>query len=339
MTLTVHTAQRDYDITIERGVLQRIGDWFDLSRKVLIVTDSGVPHQYVMTVASQCKEVTIFAFEQGESSKNLDTYRGILETLTANGFTRTDCVVAVGGGVVGDMAGFAAATYMRGIDFYNVPTTMLSQVDSSVGGKTAVDFMGYKNLVGAFYQPMGVVIDPDVLRTLSPRHLHNGLAESVKMGLTHDPILFELLENGELTDAVLDEVICRSIAVKKNVVEADEYESDQRKSLNFGHTWGHAVEATTGLLHGECVAEGMLPMCSPEVRARLITVLDKLELSSPMKKVRNRAFLIAALEACGHDKKASHDKITIVTVPKVGSYQLEKITLSECRERIMGWYR
>ena len=339
MTLSVHTAQRDYDIIIERGILQRIGDLFNLNRKVLIVTDTGVPQQYAMTVASQCEEATVFVFEQGEASKNMDTYRGILETLTENGFTRTDCVVAVGGGVAGDMAGFAAATYMRGIDFYNVPTTLLSQVDSSVGGKTAVDFMGYKNLVGAFHQPMGVAIDPDVLHTLSHRHIRNGLAESVKMGLTHDPALFELLENSELTDTVLQEVIWRSIAVKKRVVEADEYESGQRKSLNFGHTWGHALEATTGLLHGECVAEGMLPMCSPEVCARLIPVLEKLELSALVKAVHKRSFLTAALDACGHDKKASDDMITIVTVPTVGSYKLEKMTLDECRSRIARWYR
>lgn len=324
MTLNVKTSGGDYNIYIGRGMLQQAGELLALNRKVLIVTDTGVPEQYAMTVASQCAEAVVFVFEQGEASKNMDTYSGILQTLTEDTFTRSDCIVAVGGGVVGDMAGFAAATYMRGIDFYNIPTTVLSQVDSSVGGKTAIDFMGYKNLVGAFYPPKAVLIDPCVLGTLTDRQVSNGLAEAVKMALTHDKTLFELVENEELSDDVTDEVIRRAIEVKKQVVEADEHESGQRKVLNFGHTLGHGIEAVTKLYHGECVAVGMIPMCSEEVQKRLIPVLQKLSL--PVSVSCNAD---AVISACLHDKKASGDTITVVTVPEIGRYELKTMPFAD----------
>lgn len=329
MTLNVKTSGGDYNIYIERGLLQRAGEVLDLNRKVLVVTDTGVPEQYAMTVASQCAEAAVFVFEQGEASKNMETYTGILQTLTENAFTRTDCVVAVGGGVVGDMAGFAAATYMRGIDFYNLPTTVLSQVDSSVGGKTAIDFMGYKNLVGAFYPPKAVLIDPEVLHTLPQRQVSNGLAEAVKMALTHDKELFELLEKEPLCDAVLDEIIGKAIQIKMRVVEADEHESGQRKALNFGHTLGHGIEAVSDLYHGECVAVGMVPMCTPAVRQRLVPVLDKLGLPTVVC-----CDVDAVIEACRHDKKASGDTVTVVIVPEIGRYELKTIPFNEYEAQI-----
>lgn len=329
MTLNVKTSGGDYNIYIDRGLLQCAGDLLQLDRKVLVVTDTGVPEEYAMTVASQCSEAVVFVFEQGEASKNMDTYTGILQALTENAFTRTDCVVAVGGGVVGDMAGFAAATYMRGVDFYNIPTTVLSQVDSSVGGKTAIDFMGYKNLVGAFYPPKAVLIDPQVLSTLSGRQVSNGLAEAVKMALTHDPELFQLFEGGEITDAVMDAIITRAIRIKQQVVEADEHESGQRKVLNFGHTLGHGVETVTGLYHGECVAVGMVPMCSQPVQRRLIPVLEKLHLPTSVSCKTE-----AVIEACRHDKKASGDTVTVVTVPEIGRYELTSMGFSDYEKRI-----
>jgi 3-dehydroquinate synthase len=177
---------------------------------------------------------------QGEKNKNFETYKFLLEVLSENEFTRNDCIVAVGGGVVGDISGFTASTYMRGIDFYNIPTTLLSQVDSSIGGKTAIDFYGYKNTVGAFYQPKAVVIDPDVLKTLPKRQLNNGLCESIKMAATSDKELFNLIKNGGAYDNI-ETVIEKSLKIKKAVVENDEKEVGLRRVLNFGHTVGHAV--------------------------------------------------------------------------------------------------
>ena len=333
MMIPVKTSQGSYDIVLERGALQQVGHYLPLDRRVLVVTDSGVPAEYARAVADAATYNTILTIPQGEASKTLDTYRAILDALAEHEYTRTDCIVAVGGGVVGDLAGFAAATYMRGIDFYNIPTTLLSQVDSSIGGKTAVDFMGLKNLVGAFYPPKRVIIDPDTLHTLPPRQLTNGLAEAIKMSLTGDAELFAFFESTtELTDAAIDHIIERSLRIKKQVVEADEHESGLRKVLNFGHTLAHAVESVCGLdtyYHGECVALGMLPMCSEEVQKRLLSVLTRWGL--PTKLAGTADQLIAA---CRHDKKTTGDAITVVTVPAPGSFELKTIPFTQLEQQI-----
>lgn len=331
MIIPVKTSSGSYNIRVERGALSKAGEYLNLDRKVYIVTDNGVPAQYAKTIAACCKKARIHTIQQGEGSKQMRTFISILETMALNGFTRTDCVVAVGGGVVGDLAGFAAACYMRGIDFYNIPTTVLSQVDSSIGGKTAIDFAGYKNIVGAFYPPKAVLIDPDVLSTLDERQISNGLAESVKMALTCDPELFEIFENSNPLDS-LEAIIERSLYIKKRVVEEDEYEGGLRKILNFGHTLAHAIESANGMqnyYHGECVAMGMIPMCSDEVKARLIPVLEKLSLPTEIKMTAEDL-----IEACRHDKKLSGEDITVVYVPKVGKYELKKLPFEEYCETV-----
>ena len=331
MVITVKTSQGNYDIHLQRGVLKEAGRYLNLDRKVMVVTDSGVPSEYSDAVASQCRSPYRICIPQGEINKNMEHMTDILSALVKADFTRTDCVVAVGGGVVGDMAGFAAACYMRGIDFYNIPTTVLSQVDSSIGGKTAVDFGGYKNIVGAFWQPKGVLIDPDTLRTLSRRLVNNGLAEALKMSVTSDPELFELFENGDVYENI-DTVIEKALLVKKSVVEQDEREGGLRKILNFGHTLAHALESADGMsnyLHGECVAIGMVPMCSDNVREKLVPVLKKLDLPvyAPMDPEK-------VAEAVKHDKNASGDMISVVYVPQIGSWQINKVPISDIEEKL-----
>lgn len=326
MELTVKTSTGSYKIYLERGALNRVGEILNLDRKVLIVTDSGVPKIYAEAVERVSKNPYIVTVPEGETSKSIDNFKMLLQTLTKYDFTRSDCVVAVGGGVVGDLAGFTAACYMRGIDFYNIPTTLLSQVDSSIGGKTAIDFGGYKNIVGAFYPPKCVVVDSDTLKTLPDRQISNGLAESVKMSLTSDRELFEIFENGDI-HANIDLIIEKSLRIKKRVVEEDEKEAGIRKILNFGHTIAHAIEsenALENLYHGECVAIGMLPMCSPPVRTRLSAVLKKLNLPTSAD-----CDLSALLEAIRHDKKMSGDNITVVCVDTVGEFSLETIPYEE----------
>ncbi|MDD6478693.1 MAG: 3-dehydroquinate synthase [Oscillospiraceae bacterium] len=319
MIIPVKTKDGGYDIILERGALKNAGEYLNLKRRVLIVTDSGVPKEYANSVAAECLEAEIFVFKKGEASKNFDTYKDILAALIKANFTRTDCVVAVGGGVVGDMAGFAAATFMRGIDFYNIPTTLLSQVDSSIGGKTAIDFCGYKNIVGAFYQPKRVIIDADTLSTLDKRQISNGMAEAVKMSLTHDSELFAIFEKGDAIKNI-DTVIERSLKIKRSVVEADEQEAGLRKVLNFGHTVGHAIESNTpSLYHGECVALGMLPLCSEMVRARLINVLESLGLPTAVDTDYEEI-----IETMRHDKKMAGENISYITVTEVGSFNMEK---------------
>lgn len=326
-TMPVKTSVGSYDIVLCRGSLDDVGELLELDRKVLVVTDTGVPAEYSQKVASKCTSPVVLTIEQGEASKTLSTFELLLRTMVENGFTRSDCVVAVGGGVIGDLSGFAASAFMRGIDFYNIPTTLLSQVDSSIGGKTAVDFMGIKNIVGAFYPPKRVIIDPDTLKTLSKRQISNGLAESVKMSLTNDKVLFELFENEDAFEN-LDTVIYRSLLIKKRVVEEDEKESGLRRVLNFGHTLAHAVETANGmenLYHGECVAIGMVPMCSPEVRSRLLPVLKKLDLPYEF----SGEDVETIISACSHDKKLTGKDITVVYVSSAGSFEFKKMPFSD----------
>ncbi len=333
MIIPVRTAAGGYDIWLERGAINRAGEFMNLNRRVLVVTDSGVPAQYAETVAAQCAEPTVVSVPEGEASKCSDRFLELLGVLTEQGFTRTDCVVAVGGGVVGDLAGFAAACYMRGIDFYNIPTTLLSQVDSSIGGKTAIDFGGYKNIVGAFWPPRGVLIDPDTLATLPARQVSNGMAEAVKMALTHDPVLFAIFERDEQLDRI-EEVIERSLLVKKSAVEQDEREGGLRRVLNFGHTLAHAIESAEDMAHyyhGECVAIGMLPMCGSDVRARLIPVLERLNLPTAVSGELDRI-----LEALNHDKKTDGKDIAVVTVPQVGTFEIKKLPLDAYVQQVKG---
>ena len=330
MILHLQLPDGGYDIHIERGALDRVGDLFSLNRRVLVVTDSGVPADYAARVAVQCKESHVVTVEQGEGSKSIGTLEALLSTMLEKGFDRTDCVVAVGGGVVGDLAGFAAATFMRGIDFYNIPTTVLSQVDSSIGGKVAINLGGVKNIVGAFYQPRAVLIDPNVLSTLPARQIANGLAEAVKMSLTSDAELFEIFERGEALQNI-DTVIARSLRIKKAVVEADEKESGVRRILNFGHTLGHGIEGASAgtLYHGECVALGMLPMCAPDVRKRLLAVLQSLHLPTSAE-----GDMQTYLKFTEHDKKCEGGSVNVVFVDQVGNYRMEKMPLAEWQQYI-----
>jgi 3-dehydroquinate synthase len=331
MKLTVSLGQNSYDILVERGMLDSIGSLLNLNRRVLIITDDGVPAEYAQKVAGQSKNPFVFTIKSGEESKNIDSYKNILSYLVENNFTRTDCVVAVGGGVVGDLAGFAAATYMRGVDFYNIPTTLLSQIDSSIGGKTGINFGGFKNIVGAFYQPKRVIIDPDVLQTLPPRLFSNGLAEAIKMAATCDAKLFEIFEKEDITGKI-DKIIVKSLNIKKEVVEKDEKESGLRRVLNFGHTVGHAIESlNTGLLHGECVALGMIPMSSPKARAKIIKALENTRLPSFYDYDAEK--LIAAI---AHDKKASGNNINIVYVEEIGSFKIIEKPIDSLREMLMS---
>ena len=328
MTLRMELGENSYDILIERGLLQKAGELLDLDRKVLIVTDEGVPEIYAKTVAEACKDPTVVTIPQGEASKSFPVLENLLSRMLAAGFTRSDCVCAVGGGVVGDLSALAAALYMRGIDFYNIPTTLLSQADSSIGGKTGIDLDGVKNVVGVFRQPKKVLIDPDTLSTLPPRQIAAGHAEIVKAGLIADATLFSLYESGEAENDLVT-ALSRALAVKKAVVEQDEKESGLRRVLNFGHTVGHGIESVTGLLHGECVALGMIPMCAPAVRERLIPVLTRLGLPTAVEADPEKVY--AALL---HDKKAAGGRITAVLVNEIGSCEQLSLSPEALREKI-----
>ncbi len=331
MNLYLDLKENSYDIVIEPGVLLRADQYLRLDRKVLIVTDDGVPSAYAEGLAKLCREPFIMTVPQGEDSKSIRVWESLLKAMLEHGFKRTDAVVAVGGGVVGDLAGFTAASFMRGVDFYNIPTTVLSQVDSSIGGKTAVNFCGIKNIVGAFYQPKKVLVDTDLLQTLPRRQITNGLAEALKMAACFDADLFNLFEQ-EDPFGHLPQIIEASLRIKKAVVEKDEKEGGIRKALNFGHTIGHGVESFEqlhGLYHGECVALGMIPMCSEEVRERLVPILEKMGLATTIDLDREKV-----LSAMLHDKKATEGGVTCVLCEKIGSFELKKMDADALFERL-----
>lgn len=333
MKMTMNLGTRSYDIILKRGCLSNLHQFTDLThRRVFVLTDSGVPAEYARTVAAQCANGTVYTIPQGEGSKCLKVYGQVLTAMLEFGMDRKDLLVAVGGGVVGDLGGFCAASYMRGIDFVNCPTTTLAQIDSSIGGKTAIDLGSAKNIVGAFWQPQVVLVDPDTLATLPRRQYINGLAEAVKSGLIADPELFGIFETGDV-DKDIETIIYRSLLVKKKIVEQDERESGARKALNFGHTIGHGIEAvkgvrgrrTNGLYHGECVALGMLPMIEDRsLQKRTRAVLRKLGLP-----VRTGVDKHKVLEYMRHDKKSGGKSITVIRVPGLGCWRADTLPMTQ----------
>ena len=331
MIIPVNLGKDSYDVVVERGILKRCNEMLNLDRKVAVVTDDGVPEEYSQTIKTMCREAYIFTMPQGEKSKSISTLENVLSFMLEKGFTRQDCVVAAGGGVVGDLSGFAASVYMRGVDFYNIPTTLLSQVDSSIGGKTAVNFNGVKNIVGTFYQPKKVIVDPDVLKSLPKRQISNGLCEALKMASTFDKELFEIFETDNPYSRI-DEITEKALKIKANVVSFDEKESGLRKALNFGHTIGHGIESAKsakGMYHGECVGIGMLAMCSHSVNERLKPILQKLGINTNVSFDPEKVY-----EAAVHDKKSQSSYVTAVLCEEIGSFKFARMNFDELKKRI-----
>lgn len=345
MKIPVNLGKDSYDIIIMRGAHRKAGELIDLNRKVLIITDSGVPSEYHERVAQSCKEPVTAVLPAGEESKSMANFEKLCSLMLEKGFGRGDCVVAVGGGVAGDLAGFAASCYMRGVDFYNMPTTLLSQVDSSVGGKTAVDLCGVKNIVGSFYQPKAVIIDSETLETLDERQFSCGAAEIIKMAATFDRELFEAIEKKRIKDDP-ETFIAGALKIKAAVVEKDEKEAGLRRALNFGHTIGHGIESVTGLLHGEAVALGMIPMCGDKIRPRMEAVLRgeglAVNLAEAARQGKTEPFseeqAAAAAEVMLHDKKAKDGSVVTVHADDIGSYRFEtmnKEQLAGCLKEVL----
>jgi 3-dehydroquinate synthase len=344
-TQTVHVAlaERSYDIQIGSGNLRNVAQVVDVDRDdahAVVITDATVDPLYAEPVASalseQGCEVDLLVVDPGEMSKSIDTAAELWERMLEEGTDRTSTVVAVGGGVIGDLAGFVAATFARGLAFVQVPTTLLAQVDSSVGGKVGINLPGAKNMVGAFWQPRGVVIDVDVLRTLPEREYRAGLAEVVKYGVIQDAEFFTHLEQhvdsiNHRDAGLLAHIVHRCCRLKADVVEQDEREeTGLRAILNYGHTFCHAFEAATGyeqLLHGEGVAIGML--CASRLAERLGRVdaaftkrqydlLQALGLPTAVPDVSHEELI----ELMYHDKKVQRGKLRFVLPSRMGHVEM-----------------
>lgn len=343
MELTVNTSKR-YTIRIERGALDQLGAYcaslFAPGKKAVVITDTHVAPLYLERVSTSLRnagfDVTSCAFPAGEPSKRLSTIGGIYGHMAQAHITRSDFAVALGGGVTGDMAGFAAASYLRGIPFVQVPTTLLSQVDSSVGGKTGVDLPQGKNLVGAFWQPSFVLIDPDTLNTLSPHFFADGMGEVIKYGCIKSRALFDLLIETEDITSIMEDVIYRCVDIKRDVVERDEFDTGERALLNFGHTFGHALEKLhqyQGLSHGAAVGIGMVMMArlgekagftAPGTADKIAAALEKYHLP-----VHSDLPLSQIVEATASDKKSTGSSINLVLLKDIGESFVHKVARSD----------
>jgi len=341
---TVHIGMgKGYDVFIGSGLLRACGSLIGECLGpclAAVITDSTVKELFLNAVTESLENagfaVSTFAFPAGEKSKTLSTFADILEFLAGSRLTRGDCVIALGGGVVGDMAGFAAGCYLRGIRYVQMPTTFLSAVDSSVGGKTAVNLSAGKNLAGLFVRPEAVICDVDCLKLLPENVFADGAAEAIKTGVLSGEELFSILENGNVR-ASLPDIIEKCITFKGSIVEADEFESGCRRLLNLGHTVGHAVEKCSGFAvpHGHAVAEGIAVIarsadrlgynqtpCAP----RIERVLRRNGL--PVTSTFSAEELA---EAALSDKKRSGDGIVLVLPRRIGEACLKEIPYTELR--------
>lgn len=345
-TVEVDAAVR-YNIVIDKGILPKSGNMIKevtSAERVAVITDDTVDKLYTDVVMKSLSDAGFetfkFVFPHGEKSKNISTFSSILEFLADSGLTRTDVLVALGGGVVGDVAGFAAASYLRGIDFIQIPTTLLACVDSSVGGKTAIDLKAGKNLAGAFYQPKLVIADFETLSTLTDGIFADGMAEVIKYGVIFDKAFFEFLRDNEAKDN-LEYVITRCVELKRDIVNADEKEKGVRALLNFGHTVGHAIEKCSGykIPHGSAVAIGMVIIsraaykCSfcDENYTDIIASLNR-KYSLPVSTDFSASELSSAAMA---DKKRAGDKIKLIIPEALGNCVIKSVPTSEL-EKIIG---
>lgn len=342
-SVTVKTSAT-YEVLIGSGLLQKAGE---AVKKVIspckaaIVTDSTVVHLYEETVRQSLTEagfsVCTFVFPAGEASKNIHTLSHLLEFLAKEEMTRTDLIVALGGGVTGDLAGFGAAVYLRGIPFVQIPTTFLAAIDSSVGGKTAVDLEAGKNLAGAFYQPKLVLCDTDVLQTLPEVVFADGIAEALKYGVLGDTVLFEKIAGGDFRQD-LEEIIETCVSMKRDVVEEDEFDTGKRQLLNLGHTFGHAIEQKSHfqMTHGHAVAIGM-HLIAKAAEAKGIAekgtaaaIAKALEQNQLPKETTFSPAEVA--EGTLRDKKRRGGTISFVFPKKIGACKIVKISVEEVEE-------
>lgn len=333
--------QQGYEVVIGSGLLKNSGQLIRAAIgecRLAVVTDSNVAKLYLAQVTESLKaagyDACSFVFPAGEENKRMDTLSGMLEFFAEQRLTRTDCIVALGGGVTGDMAGFAAGCYLRGVRYVQMPTTLLAAVDSSVGGKTAVDLSAGKNLAGLFHQPSLVLCDTDTFETLSPDEFANGAAEAIKAGILDDEALFSMFETGETRQNIAT-IVERCVAFKARIVEADETETGIRKTLNLGHTVGHAIERCSNFTipHGHAVAVGLALIA--RAAERLGWAKEPIAGRIKHALVRNGLptttdFSAEALaEAALSDKKRAGRTITLVVPHRIGECALVEIPVEE----------
>lgn len=348
-TIDVNTKDKKYKVIIQSNILNNIGEIISKQwnkKKIAIISDDTVGPLYQEKVSNLLKKsgfnIFNYQFKTGEQSKSLEEVKRVTKVLSKNHFNRDDGIIALGGGVTGDLSGFIASIYMRGINFIQIPTSLLSQVDSSVGGKTAIDMYGIKNIVGAFYQPDLVIIDPKTLLTLSKRNLIEGYGEIVKVALMEGKSLWKLVKGINSIKDILnnsEELSYFSILFKKNIVVQDEKENGKRQLLNFGHTIGHAIESMSDgkLMHGEAVSIGMVSISSifekKELSKKGITNiiknrLDKVGLPTKSNLTKEKTLI----NKIKNDKKNHNGYLNIIYLKNIGEPVITKMSLDKIKE-------
>lgn len=327
----IHVPIKDneYNIIIGKGLIKSIDKYLDTNKDYVIITDSNIPKIYIDAITSKCLVKHVYIVPPGESSKSMETADLLLNRLVDDGVPRSITIIALGGGVIGDLAGFVASVYMRGVSYIQIPTSLLAQVDSSVGGKVAVNAKNMKNAIGSFYQPKLVLIDPDTLNTLEERHFNNGVAEIIKYALIKDAELFEELASISIINNIIY-IIYKCLIIKRNIVINDVLDIGERQLLNYGHTLGHAIEQDSNykLLHGEAVALGMQMMAKQtNFSGKLQEIIKKYNL--PTTYDYNKEDLYHLIKT---DKKVTKDTLNHVIVEEPGKGFIKKIKLEQIKE-------
>lgn len=332
MDIEIKSTLKNYLIHIKNQSIENIDSLVDRNRQYIVISEDGIPNQYYQTLKEKLKCDRVL-FKQGESQKNVQTYLEIIQKLDKLKTDKSICLIALGGGVVTDLTGFVAATYFRGIDYISIPTTLLAQIDASIGGKTGINHLENKNMLGQIYPPIKVIIDPQTLNTLSNRHLNNGIAEMIKYGLIGSREILKTLENDDWINH-MDKLIYQSIKIKKTYVEHDEYDQTIRHILNFGHTIGHALESYyqyNKYLHGEAIAIGMVMMVkSNSLRKTLIQLLKRFNL--PTSDGVDLQKLIPFMQK---DKKRQTNHIDLICLKEIEKPYIEPVHIENLLQFIM----
>jgi 3-dehydroquinate synthase len=329
MIINIKSSIQSYPLIIENNSLKRLSSLFSLTAKrALIVTDDNIPQCYIDDVSSNFEDPSVLVLPHGEETKSIDSFLKIQDKLLELEYSRHDYLIALGGGVIGDLVGYAASSYKRGIPFINIPTSSLSMIDSSIGGKTAINYKHYKNVIGAFYPPVGVLIDYSLLKSLPKRQLNNGLVEALKAGYIYDSSLLDEFKKDVLD---IETIITKSILVKQYFVENDEKEQGIRKILNYGHTIGHALESIYGfsdtLYHGEAVGIGM--MFINDNPMEVISFLKKLDIHFDQKLDVDQI-----MSYIKNDKKMNNGYVDLIKVRPGGQGYIEPTTLDSLKETL-----
>jgi 3-dehydroquinate synthase len=321
-SLDIKSSIHSYSVYIENHLLDHLKEHLDQNLFYVIISDDNIPFVYIDKVKKACENHLLILFPEGEKSKSIEEFSRIVNLLLEKSIRKDACLIALGGGVTGDLVGFIASVYLRGVPYIQIPTTLLSQIDSSVGGKVAINTEKGKNVIGSIYPPQKVLIDPSTLETLSERQFSNGMGEMIKYGMIADKNFFERIKSEDVHKNI-EYFVFHSLEIKKQFIEQDEFDNGLRQSLNFGHTFGHAIESYykyNKYLHGEAVAIGMVMVLSKaEVRKQLIEVLKKYNLPTD-----DNVHLGELKDYINRDKKNRNQLLKIVDVLEIGSCVITK---------------